>query len=154
AATTSPVPRLVAVIGANFPPGSRTSPDTSANSTTAISPRRAYAVHTGSPVGPDAVTRTAPKPAANAAATGPSPPSAIGTTDTSAPGRTRWIPERTAAPTCAAVNDPLNLSDAIRTRVMSRSVRFRGRGRDVGRGLCQFFEFDDIVDLESHRHIR
>ena len=82
---TSPSPRLVAVSGASRPPGSRHSPDTSAISTTAVSPRRAYAVRPARPwVRPPTGTRS--KPAATAASTVPSPPSATGTVTTSASG--------------------------------------------------------------------
>jgi len=52
ARTSSPVPRLVAVVGAGRPPGSRRSPDASASSTTATWSRTATAASTGVPVGP------------------------------------------------------------------------------------------------------
>ena len=78
AAISSPVPRLPAVSGAGTPPGSRVSPEASASSTTAVSPCRAYAADTGSPVGPLTVTGTGSNPAATAAARVPSPPSATG----------------------------------------------------------------------------
>ena len=74
------------------------SPDTSAISTTAVSPRRAYAVVTGSPVGPVAVTGTRSNPAETAASTVPSPPSATGTVTTVA-SDTRRMPAVSAAAT-------------------------------------------------------
>ena len=49
---SSPVPRLVAVVAAGRPPGSRRSPDASASSTTAVPSPTARAAATGSPVGP------------------------------------------------------------------------------------------------------
>ena len=76
-----------AVIGASTPPGSRTRPHASAISTTATGPRRAYAVATGSPVGPATVTGTRSNPAAIAASRVPSPPSATGRTTDSASRR-------------------------------------------------------------------
>ena len=42
-------------------------------------------------------------------------PSATGTDSTCASGRTLRTPSPTASATCAAVSDPLNLSEAIRT---------------------------------------
>lgn len=56
ARTSSPVPALVAVIGASRAGSSIASPDAEASSTTAVSPSTAISASTGSPTGP--VTRT------------------------------------------------------------------------------------------------
>lgn len=116
ARSSSPVPYVVAVSGAKIPGGSRRSPEASAISTTAVPSRSAYAASTVSPIGP--VTRTVRRsnPAATAASTVPSPPSATGSSVTSRPGTTERSPAATCAATCTAVSEPLNLSAAISTR--------------------------------------
>ena len=116
AATASPTPRLLAVIGAGTPPGSRARPQTSAISTTASAPRRAYDVSTASPVGPLARRGTGSNPACVAASSSPSPPSETGTTTTSVSGRTERMPAARWSATSAAVRVPLNLSGPSRTR--------------------------------------
>ena len=55
------------------------------------------------------------KPAASAASTVPSPPSATGTVRTGWFGRTSWMPWASAVATCSAVSEPLNLSGATST---------------------------------------
>ena len=59
-------------------PGGSTNPTAEASSTTAVDPRTAYKVAMGRPVGPVVFTATGIQPAATAAATVPSPPSATG----------------------------------------------------------------------------
>lgn len=122
AASSSPEPYVVAVSGANTPSGRCWRPEASAISTTAVEPRSAYAAVTGSPTGP--VTRASRRsnPAATAAATVPSPPSATGRVSTSRPGTTRRSPAVTRSATCTAVSEPLNLSAATSTRAVSTSA--------------------------------
>ena len=59
---------------------------------TATPSRAANAVVTGSPVGPCARTCTRVNPAATAASSVPSPPSATGTSTTSTPGASAPMP--------------------------------------------------------------
>ena len=76
-------------------------PDASASSTIAVRPDYAHVALDGMPSGPATVAVRCSKPAARAAATVPSPPSAIGTEATVSPARrsaaevTPQRPERT-----------------------------------------------------------
>src|SRR6266567_3310415 len=103
--------------GANWPPGNNASPPADAASTTATSARTAMVAVTGAPVGPCTFTVTGWKPAARAAVTVPSPPSATGTWWTGRSGRTWAIPLARAAAAATAVSEPLNLSGATTTCV-------------------------------------
>ena len=76
---------------------------------------RAQEVSTGSPVGPAAVSACRVKPAATAASTVPSPPSATGTMVTSMSGDAALRPVFRAEATSAALRVPLNLSGAMTT---------------------------------------
>ncbi len=116
ASNSSPVPYVVAVRGAKTPAGRCWSPEASAISTTAVpSSRSAKVAVTGVPVGPVTRASCRVKPAASAAATVPSPPSATGTAATSRPGTARRRPAVTCSATSTAVSEPLNLSAAIST---------------------------------------
>lgn len=86
AARASPSPRVLARAWVSAL-GSCTccSPQHSASSTTATSPRRAIRAVRGSPSGPETVTSSGSNPAASAASTVPSPPSATGTERTCNP---------------------------------------------------------------------
>ena len=112
---SSPTPRLVAVSGAAAPPGSLVSPQACADSMTAVPSSSANEAVTGFPVGPRTPISTRRYPAASAAATVPSPPSATGTWTVFSPGLARPSPAATCAATWAAVSVPLNLSGAITT---------------------------------------
>jgi len=112
---SSPTPRLVAVSGASVPPGSLVSPQAWADSTMAVPSSRANEAVTGWPVGPRTPSSTRRYPAASAASTVPSPPSATGTWVVVSPGLARPSPAATCAATWAAVSVPLNLSGAITT---------------------------------------
>ena len=74
-----------------------------------------YEEATGLPVGPRTPSSTRRYPAASAASTVPSPPSATGTRIVFSPGLARPSPVATCAATWAAVSVPLNLSGAITT---------------------------------------
>ena len=91
---------------------------------------------TGWPVGPVAVTGTRVKPAATAASTVPSPPSATGIVISSACAQARSRASRNpaarAAATSAAGSDPLNLSGAITIR-MPLVQHDHGGGGQAGR---------------------
>ncbi len=122
--STSPEPYVVAVSGAKTPAGSSWSPEASAISTTAVPSRSANAAVTSSPSGPVTRTSRRSKPAATAAATVPSPPSATGRVSTSTPGTARRSPAVTRSATCTAVSEPLNLSAAMSTRAVSVTAPF------------------------------
>src|SRR5699024_4704850 len=99
----------------------------SPSATTATPPAGAYRRRRASPVGPVTVMLCAVEPAARAASTVPSPPSAMGQLSTAVCGAARWIPWVRAVVTSAALRDPLNLSGAIST---AGAVR----GGVIGRG--------------------
>jgi hypothetical protein len=70
---------------------------------------------TSCPTGPRTATSIRRYPAATAAATVPSPPSATGTSTASPENPPRARPDATRAATCSADRLPLNLSGATRT---------------------------------------
>src|SRR5262249_46009066 len=78
-------------------------------------PGTAYDAVTGSPAGPGTTARRRSNPAATAASTVPSPPSATGSSTTGTSGRTRRSPAATRAATSGAASEPLNLSGATTT---------------------------------------
>ncbi len=84
------------------------------------------------PVGPRTPISTRRYPAASAASTVPSPPSAIGTCTVASPGRARSSPAATDAATWGAVSVPLNLSGAISTQPMLTCLAW-GSNRGVRR---------------------
>src|SRR5579864_4023782 len=122
---SSPTPRLVAVSGAGAPPGSRLSPHACADSMIAVPSPNANAAVTGLPVGPRTPISMRRYPAACAASTVPSPPSATGTRTHGSPGRTRCSPAATCSATWVAVSVPLNLSGAITTWLIGPSDHAR-----------------------------
>src|SRR6478672_3947468 len=117
----SPKPRLEALKGSSWPAGRSARPQVLATSTTAVVPSNAMPAGTGWPVGPVTVWRCRVKPAATAASTLPSRPSA----------------------TSPAVRLPLNLSGAMRVRTvfgavvlnMSDGFRVGGAAGVVGRRI-------------------
>src|SRR6478609_4987449 len=126
---TVPSPNVLAPSGSSSPPGRVTSPTTEASSTTAVDPRTAYEVAIGRPVGPVAWTATGIQPAATAAATVPSPPSATGAHVMCQDGLPAASPSARASATSAAVREPLNLSGASNTcTTVSASVQHRDDG--------------------------
>ncbi len=137
AAISSPVPRELARSASRCARGTRASPEARASSTTAVEVCRANAASTGAPSGPVTVTGTSVKPAAIAASSVPSPPSAIGTTVRSASASTERIPAATASPTPRASRASLNLSGATTIRIRSR-YRFAARGRRAARNRRLF----------------
>ena len=98
---SSPVPRWSCGAGRGAPSRTSASPDALAISTTATSPAGVGASPNGavtdSPVGPVTFSscRVPPKPSTSASSV-PSPPSAIGTSSRSSPGRLRSHPASTA----------------------------------------------------------
>ena len=82
AAMTSPVPCVPALRAVSRVGETSAMPEASASSTIAVLPDCAQVASTGCPIGPATVAVRSSKPAARAAATVPSPPSAIGTDDT------------------------------------------------------------------------
>ena len=94
---------------------SNVSPAAAATSTTAVVPLTAKDAGTGLPSGPVTQRPTFTNPAATAASTVPSPPSATGRQRTSTSGAASRRPRATAAATCGAVSEPLNLSGAMIT---------------------------------------
>src|SRR4029453_2144965 len=149
----SPVPYELASSAASRPCGSRLRPDTSAISTTATPSRTANAVSTGSPVGPSARTETRSNPAARAASTVPSPPSATGARTTGTCGVSASIPAAIRSATSRAVREPLNLSGAARTAMLAPPVGSVQEG-DGGWGVVgsdsELLELDDVVQLSAH----
>src|SRR6185369_10021764 len=89
-------------------------------------------------------------PAATAAATVPSPPSAIGSRRGCHPVDASPMPSARASATCAAVNDPLNLSGAISARGPMMLVQHHEGGGCVRPGFGQVAELADVVQLGSH----
>src|SRR3954452_16744533 len=114
------------------------------------------------------VTGWAVNPAASAAATLPSPPSASGRAVDATPAASR--PCAMAVATSAAVREPLNLSGAIRTRISAGDCRragpvdagkdalgrVRSRARDWRRCLAGYADggwVADFVDLVQGCHV-
>ena len=115
AAMSSPTPKLVAASGCSLPPGSRASPHACAASMIAVPSRHPNSARAGCPVGPRTSSRTGWYPAATAAATVPSPPSATGTCAISRSPRTLRRPAAMCVAAWVAVSVPLNLSGATST---------------------------------------
>ena len=118
---SSPVPRVVVRRGSLRSGDISSSPEARAISTTPVgssgAETTANSASTGSPRGPDTVSRRrSPPRAATRASRVPSPPSAIGAFSTLADGSARAHPRAMASAACGAVNVPLNLSGATRTR--------------------------------------
>ena len=111
AATSSwPKPKVEARRGSRRSSGSNGRPDAAASSTIAMAPPsiRPYAASTTSPSGPSTGTGTRrPECAATSASTVPSPPSATGTSTTSASGQTERMPRAIAAAAAGELSDPL-----------------------------------------------
>src|SRR6476646_3607991 len=149
---TVPSPNVLAPSGSSAPTGRVTSPTAEASSTTAVDPRTAYKVAMGRPVGPVVFTATGIQPAATAAATVPSPPSATGAHVMCQDGFPAASPSARASATSAAVREPLNLSGASNTcMTVSASVQHRDDGGGgVLRGQREFLELHHVVDLGAH----
>ena len=111
--TASPMPADEDVNGASVPAGRVCRPQVFATSTTAVAPSKAIAAVCRSPVAAATSTSTERKPAATAAATLPSPPSASGSARVVTPRCSSPVPRWRA--TSAAVRLPLNLSGAMST---------------------------------------
>jgi hypothetical protein len=112
---SSPTPWLVAVSGASDPAGSKVSPHAWAASMTAVPSSIASDAVTGCPAGPRTAAPIRRYPAATAASTVPSPPSATGVSTISPAKPPRARPDATRAATCSADRLPLNLSGATTT---------------------------------------
>jgi hypothetical protein len=124
AASSSPVPMLVAVIGSRSSLATRERPEASAISMTAVGVPSTVALSqravTGRPSGSwTTVVRQSQPPAAATASSVPSPPSASGHRRISSSGRARSQPSASARATCTDVSVPLNESGANRTIMRS-----------------------------------
>ena len=111
---------VVVTRGSRRARGTSGSPEAAAISMTAVrpSPSTPQAASTGSPSGPRTAVRLGwPAVASSSASTVPSPPSAMGTFTTSAPGKTARTPRSMAWATCSAEALPLNESGATMTRI-------------------------------------
>lgn len=124
AATSSPVPRVLAQRGSALPPGSNARPEAAASSTNAVrgtelSGLSANGASTGRPVGPETVRSWPVHPAARTTTTEPSPPSATGRSRASrvtpATVAASRRPASTATAASCAGRLPLNESGATTT---------------------------------------